>query len=308
MSRRVVAILNPSAGKDEPVLSTLSDVLGAADLEWEARVTTGPEDAGRFALEAHEEGADLVLAYGGDGTVSAVATPLAGTSTPLGILPGGTGNSVAQELGIPLDLRAALEFTIDPGSPIQPIDCLRMGEQRFLLRVGVGADARMVFEAPREAKDRLGWLAYLLSALEQIRQPVRARYQLVLDGTELEVEALTVILANVGRVGRGGMRLAEDVDPADGFLDVFAIRDADAASVLAVGATMLGISAPPEWNALEEQAPLCRWRVKRASVVAEPDQEVHGDGEVLGTTPIEVELEASKIRVVRPILEAGPRA
>lgn len=302
MSRHVIAILNPAAGQDQAVLATLSDVLGSADVEWEARVTTGEHDAERFAREAHEGGADLVLAYGGDGTVSAVAAPLAGTKTPLGILPGGTGNAVAQELGIPLGLREALEFAVDPASPIDPIDCLRVGERCFLLRVGVGADARMVFGAPREAKDRLGWLAYLVSALGEVREPVRARYVLELDESRVEVEALTLIFANVGRLGRGAMSLAEDVDPADGWMDVFAIRDADAASIVTVGAALLGISSPAETEEAE-QGPLSRWRARRARVRATPEQDVHGDGEMIGTTPIEIELQPSAVRVVRPRLD-----
>lgn len=298
--RRITAILNPAAGKNEAVLSTLSDVLAPMGVEWEACVTTGEGDAERFALKACDDGADLVLAYGGDGTVSAVASSLAGSSTPLGILPGGTGNVIAQELGIPIDLQAAIEFAVAEDSRAIPIDCLRIKQRRSLLRVGIGADARMIFGAPREAKDRLGWLAYLTSALAQIREPSMAHYRLELDGALVEMEALTVIFANIGRMGRGGMRLAEDVDPADGVMDVFAIRDADAASVVAVGATLLGISAPMDWLEQQEQAPLYRWQAKRATVHAEPAQKVHGDGEVFASTPIEIELEESALHVIRP--------
>ncbi len=298
MGKHVVAILNPASGSDEPVLATLSDVLGPSGVDWEARVTTGPDDARTFAEEARKQGADLVLAYGGDGTVSDVATALAGGESPMAILPGGTGNAVAQELGIPGDLRAALDLALDPDAVVQPIDCVRVRDRCCLLRVGIGADARMIEGANREAKDRLGWFAYLVSALAQVRDPKPSTYRLDLDGSELELEALSIVLANIGRMGRAGMRFAEDVDPCDGLMDVFVIRDASPASVATVGASLLGLTVPTEES--DEPGPYSRWRARRVQVEARPAQEVHVDGDLLGETPLDVRVEPAVLRILVP--------
>jgi len=305
VSRRVVVVVNPSAGKDEPILNVLSDVLGSEergdDFEWDVRVTTCAEDAPRFAREAREAGAWRVLAYGGDGTVSAVADALAGGETALGILPGGTGNAVAQDLGVPLELRDAVLLAVDPGARVEAIDCLRVGPpesgRRFLLRLGIGADAGMIDGASREAKDRLGWLAYLVSAWDQMVHHDPAQYTVELDGRKVEFEALAVICANIGRIGRGGITIAQSVDPTDGEMDVFAIRDANPASILAVGASVLGLAEPGD---LDPDAPLVRWRARRVKISSEPARDVQGDGEPFGTTPLDIELEPAAVRLVLP--------
>lgn len=306
--RRVVVIINPASGKDQPVLATLSDALGEAGRKWAARVTTGEGDALRYACEARDGGAERVLVYGGDGTVSAVASGLAGGDSVLAILPGGTGNAVAQELGIPTDLRAAVALALDPEARVAPVDALRVGDRRFLLRIGIGADALAVTGADREAKDRLGWLAYLSSALERVSEVELARFELDIDGRQVTLSACALILANIGRMGRAGMHLSHDIDPLDGMMDVLVVRGVDAASLLSVGASMVGITGatelpeglPGEQEAELEDARLYHWRARRVSVRAEPDQPVHGDGDEIECTPLEVELEEGAVRLVLP--------
>lgn len=298
--RRVVAILNPAAGQGEPVLSTLNQALDRPELEWEARVTTAADDARRFAREAAEAGADLVLAYGGDGTQSEVATGLAGSGVPLAILPGGTGNSVGQELGIPTDLAAALELALDPRSEVRELDALRRGERLYLLRLGVRADARAVAGADREAKDKRGWFAYLSSALSRLDEVRAVPYRIELDGRAVELEACTVIVANVSRMGRGGMHLAHEVDPRDGLADVLVVRDLDAASTLAVGASMLGLTGPEEVPDGCAEGPFHHWRARRVRIEPDPPQPVHGDGDPIEGSPVEVALVPAAVRVVLP--------
>lgn len=300
MEREVVTIINPASGRDEPVLAALSDAFGRADLRWEPRVTTGEGDARRFAEEAREAGAERVVVYGGDGTVSAVASALVDAETELAILPGGTGNAFAQEIGVPGELEAAIALALDPSAESRAYDCLGLGERCFLLRVGIGADARVMEQADRERKDRLGWLAYLISALEQLRDPRPASYTLELDGERLELDAVSVVLANVGRIGRGNLRIAEDIDPTDGWMDVFAIRDVRATTLASLGASALGIRPISEGLGSVEAEPVRRWRARRASVSASPERGIHGDGETLGSTPLDVRVLPGALRVVTP--------
>lgn len=300
---RVVTIINPAAGKAEPVLSTLSDAFGAASVDWDVRVTTGAGDAERFASAALAEGVDRIAAYGGDGTISAIASCLAGTGIPLAILPGGTGNAVAQEFQIPLRLEDAVSLATDPTALVTPMDCMRYDEQRSILRLGIGADARMILSADREAKNSFGWFAYLAAAVQEVRHSKRARYQINLDERELEFDALTLIVANVGRLGRAGMRLAPNVDPTDGLLDVFAIRSGGFSSALNVGAQLLGLDASDPADVpttANQDKPIAHWRAQHVRVACDPQQSVQGDGDPVGETPLEVAVEPAAIHVIRP--------
>lgn len=287
-------IINPVAGQEEPVLAVLARVLGEAGVELDVRITRGADDASRFAHEALADRVDVVAAYGGDGTVAAAAAALAGTETPLAILPGGTGNAIARDLGIPLELEPAVELAIHGSAGARPVDAMAFGERLGLLRIGVGADARLVRDASRERKNRWGWSAYLFEALAQMYEGERTAYRLAVDGEELEVEALTCLVANIGRLGRGDLTLGHEISPFDGKLDVLVIRDADLGSVAALGASLLGLRDPGADGAL--------WHLQAARVRIESDtpQAIHCDGDLAGETPIDVEVRAGAVRIVLP--------
>ena len=100
---KVHVVINPAAGQDEPILNVLNDVFHAAGVDWENSLTHKSGDATRLAAEAAASGVDLVAAYGGDGTQMEIANGLLGTGVPQAILPGGTGNAMAHDLGISLN-------------------------------------------------------------------------------------------------------------------------------------------------------------------------------------------------------------
>ena len=156
MAPRIHVVINPGSGKPKPILHTLNAVFRPRDIEWEISLTRKSGDAERFARQAAENGADIVAAYGGDGTVMEVARGLMGLETPLAIFPGGTANLMAVELGIPKDLSKAAELAVNEHSTIHSIDVGRSGAGYFLLRVGMGFPARKVEYADGELKDRFG--------------------------------------------------------------------------------------------------------------------------------------------------------
>jgi YegS/Rv2252/BmrU family lipid kinase len=304
---QLAVVINPAAGQDVPVLATLNDVCARHGVDWEALVTHRDGDARRLAREAAEGGADVVAVYGGDGTVSEVATGLCGHDVPLAVLPGGTGNAVAQELGIPMDLAGAVELACLRRDAARPVDTMRVDERRLLLRIGVGADAEIIRSASRAAKDQLGWLAYLAGAFAQIREESNAAlYRLHLDGELLEAQAFTCVVANIGRLGRGGLKLAREITPFDGWLDVLILRDAGAVSLAAFAARALGAADTIDTVEESEDAPLLHLRASEVRIEADPEQGAHGDGELFGTTPLVVRVAPQDLRIVLP--EADPWA
>ncbi len=298
MSRKVHVVINPASGQDEPVLAVLNREFDRLGVDWSCSVTKKDGDAAVQTTEAVSRGVDCVAAYGGDGTVSAVAGALVRTAVPLVILPGGTGNVVGTELGLPATLDAAARAVGDEAEETS-IDVLEMGERVVLLRLGFGADARMIRHASREQKDRLGWLAYLYGALTEVREPRTARYRLTIDGEARELEALTVLVANIGRIGRGGLTFATEIDPADGRLDVLALRSADLESFLAVGASVLGLRSTRDAEP-GGPAPLLHLTGREVRIEADPAQEVQVDGDPAGRTPVTVRVAAGALKVLLP--------
>ncbi|MDZ4179989.1 MAG: diacylglycerol kinase family protein, partial [Coriobacteriia bacterium] len=165
---RIKIIINPGAGKPEPVLSILNDTLGQAGLDWDVAVTHKSGDGFTAAKQAVHEGYDLVCSYGGDGTVSEVAAALSESNTPMGILPGGTGNALADDLGIPDDLKASAALIASQAYELRSVDVGRMGDKLFVLRVTMGFETSVVEGATRELKDKYGWLAYAFSGLKAL--------------------------------------------------------------------------------------------------------------------------------------------
>lgn len=290
--RRVQVIINPAAGKDQPILKSLNATMQAAGADWDVSITKNPGDGRRLAEEAVKAGIDLVLAHGGDGTVMEVATGLMGSGIPLAIIPGGTANVMAAELGIPGDLLEACALAINPAATLRAIDMGKVDDHYFMLRVGMGFEAAMVEGADRELKDRLGILAYALSGLQALSDPPIARYQLMLDGQEVATEGLTCIIANSGSIGVSGILLAPTINISDGLLDVIVVTRADLPSLLSVAASVVGGN--------ENSTALQHWQVNRATVVADPPQMVQVDGEILSQTPVTVEVIPQAVQVIVP--------
>jgi diacylglycerol kinase (ATP) len=186
--------------------------------------TTADEPGASQARQAVADGATVVLAWGGDGTVMSVASELAHTDVVLGLLPGGTGNLLARNLGVPLALPDALDVAY--GGTDRRIDLLDVylgrGERQLCaVMCGTGWDAAMM-AAPDALKRTLGWGAYAFEGARRIRQqPMRLRLSID-GGPEEHLYGRTVIIANVGRLV-AGLELLPESAPDDGFLEVLVI-------------------------------------------------------------------------------------
>jgi diacylglycerol kinase (ATP) len=294
MNRRVQVIINPTAGQDQPILGVLNRVFHEAGVTWDVSITNKAGDAHRFARAAVEAGVDVVAAYGGDGTVMEVASGLIGSSVPLAIFPGGTANVMSLELGISSDLAEASALVCNEECAVVPIDMGQLGaDQYFILRVGTGLEADMVEGADRELKNRLGTLAYALAALQAIQNPTMSRYQLTIDGLQIEDEGIACLICNSGNLGRAGIVLSSGVSVRDGLLDVFVLQQANLASLLSLTRDVLTQTEPTT-------PALHHWQGREIALVANPNQTVQADGEVLGQTPVTAKVLPGVVRVIVP--------
>jgi YegS/Rv2252/BmrU family lipid kinase len=222
--RKVAAILNPIKVDDPAGFRGMVEKLalesGWRSVQW---WETTVEDTGySMAHEAAVSGADLVIAIGGDGTVRAVCEELAGTGIPVGIVPAGTGNLLARNLDIPLYLRAAVDVALNGQD--RAIDMVRvsgdeMDEAVFLVMAGMGFDAMIMEGVNEDLKKKVGWLAYVWSALKASIFPA-IKVEVSIDGGEPTTHrARTVVIGNVGYL-QAGMPLIPDATIDDGEVDV----------------------------------------------------------------------------------------
>lgn len=289
MTKKIQVIINPAAGNDEPILNTLNTVFLECEMDWDVFITRKAGDGRRYAQRAVKEGADIVAAYGGDGTVAEVASGLIGTDVPLAIFPGGTANVMSLELGIPNALANAAKLACDPASKIDKIDVGQIAEHNFLLRVGIGFEAAMVENADRSLKERFGVLAYLWSAVKNLREPTISHYEMVLDGKEVETRGFTCAIANSGSLGLPGLQLSTAISVRDGFLDVITVEEVNWRAFVEVMGHVFGSqnSTPQVGDSQmqrysdEIKGALRHWQAKEVSLRMAPLQVTQYDGELL---------------------------
>lgn len=290
--KRIHVIINPAAGQDKPILSILNDIFQAAKIDWEVFITKKAGDGRHFAAASVKAGVDVVAVYGGDGSVMEAASGLIGSDIPLAILPGGTANVMSVELGIPGDLAQAVALAGGSGSMLRKVDMGEVGKHLFMLRVGVGLEAEMVEGADRELKDKIGSLAYTVSALQALREPKVMTYRMTLDGREVVSEGITCIVANSGNVGVPNLSWAPSIDVSDGLLDVIVVRKADLPSLIAVATRVV--------TGNESGEELQHWQAHEITIETDPPENVQLDGEIIGKTPITAKVIPQAIRVVVP--------
>ena len=224
---RLAVVLNPIRIGDPRAFRR--QVIAAADRAgWDIPLwfETTVDDAGRAMTHAAlTADADIVVAAGGDGTVRVVASELARTGVPLGILAAGTGNLLARNLSLPLQTEPALEVILHGRD--RAIDLVRMeGDglvtDHFAVMGGLGLDAAIMQGAPVQMKKRIGWPAYVVAALRHVRYPA-VRVEITVDGGEtVRRRVQTVVIGNVGTL-QAGIPLLPDARPDDGLLDVVVV-------------------------------------------------------------------------------------
>jgi YegS/Rv2252/BmrU family lipid kinase len=225
--KRAAVVINPAKVGDveefKARVRTVAEISGWNEPIW---FETTIEDPGHGQANAalHAE-VDLIIAAGGDGTVRAVCEEVARTGVAVGILPHGTGNLLARNLGIPLNTRDALDVAFGGQDRAIDLSSLRTDSgtnTTFLVMAGLGMDAAIMTGVNDHLKSRVGWLAYFVSGVKAARFPAM-KVKIAVDGGEFKkFRARTVVVGNVGFL-QGGIPLLPDAQIDDGLLDVVVI-------------------------------------------------------------------------------------
>jgi diacylglycerol kinase family enzyme len=321
--QQVQVIINPASGKDEPILNPINDVFDEYEIPWDARVTHHPGDARRLTAEAIDAGADLIVCYGGDGTLSEVVNGMIGRGVPLGLLPGGTGNGVATALGIPSDLRQALllianstRSNSDKGDipRIRKLDVGRCGNDYFVQRAFIGLSDEYIPD--RQMKNSVGFLAYPLSALRFLTQRPAIRFQITIDDLTFEEDGILCMVNNVGYSNNERLRdmaerlflevqvhegevattaegtVLDQIRPDDGLLDIMLLTNTQ--SLLGALLTL------PLRNLDSTLARAHLFQGQHISIAASPKQFIALDGEANLETPGQIEVVPAVLDVIAP--------
>lgn len=284
MSRTAHLIFNPVSGQGDAV-ADLAFIVSQLDSALELTVyETSPEcDADALAAQSVEQGVDLVIASGGDGTVNAVAEHLINASIPLAIIPRGTANAVASALGIPTGLKAACEVVLT--GKAHTIDMARCNGHPMVLLAGIGLEANVVQQASREAKDRLGVLAYILAGFKQLNELEPFEATLETEDQVISIQACAITVANIAPptsiLAQGPAEVVAD----DGMLDITIVAAKGIGSTLAASYELLRSAMSDQ---VAERDDIGSLRAKQVKITTDPVQRVVLDGEILGEDHIEV--------------------
>jgi len=271
----IVAIVNPVSGAGmnrhaaRRRVDMIRDELARRQLSASIHLTERPRHARDLARAAVAERANLVIVWGGDGTVNEVGGALAGSPTALGLIPAGSGNGLAGGLGVPRDPHAALATAL--GEKTLAVDVGMLDDRPFFNIAGIGFDAHVARLFNLRSQGRRGRLPYVLIGVREGCRYRGKEYAITLDGASLRSRALLIAFAN-GREYGMGMQIAPGARLDDGLLEACVVEDR---SVLARfrDARHLALGSIHRAPRMVLQA------VRTATVEADGEIEFHLDGE-----------------------------
>ncbi|MEL7476652.1 MAG: methylglyoxal synthase [Cyanobacteria bacterium P01_A01_bin.3] len=295
-SRIAHLIFNPVSGQgdSQQELQLIRQQL-APHMKLHVHTTTPDISAADLTRQAIALHPDLVIASGGDGTVSEVASELVGSTIPLGVIPRGTANAFAASLGIPTTItpiRSACDVVLKDYT--RAVDAATINGRHMVLLAGVGFEAETVERADREAKNRWGPLAYLFAGWQQLNEQQLFDLEMEIDGNVKQFQAGAITIANAAPPTSVLAQGIGSVTFDDGMLDVTIVTAASKLEALRTllemfGAATIGSSVQSE-NAIHFQA-------KQVVLRTDPIQKVVVDGELIGTTPLAIGCLPQSLRV-----------
>jgi YegS/Rv2252/BmrU family lipid kinase len=263
-----------------------------AGIKWEALITHQAHDATKFAKAAVKAGVDALAVYGGDGTLAEAISGLVGSDIPLLILPGGSANVLATELGIPTGLKEACMLLNHGPLETKTIDVGQFDKRYFSVGISLGFEADVVEGADRQTKNKIGIFAYFIAALAALKKTKKSVYHLKIDGQEHKLKGLICIIANAGNLRFSNISFDKHIDVSDGLLDIVVLQKANLSLLKLIVVTFFKRERPDNLELVKH------WQGKDISVTSSPKQTVQCDGEVLEKIPLHIKIIPGAIRVL----------
>jgi len=297
----VIARLRPGKPVEDAV-HEVESLFALEGVEVESKIVKRKKAVRKETAKALKAGFDVIVAVGGDGLVLQVATALAGGDVPLAIVPTGTGNLLAGNLGIPTPPADAVRTAIHGQGRRIDLGSAKVDGKRldFTVACGIGFDADVMDRTDSKQKGRWGKVAYLANAIRESGNIRNVVHDVTIDGVRSTTKAAQVLIANFGRVPAGFQ--ARDVRPDDGLLDVFIVRASGPLPALVAG-----------WHALRQTdegegagGRVFRAKARKVRIDTRPSRKVETDGSVVGRTPVTVRIRPAALTVMVPAKSASP--
>jgi YegS/Rv2252/BmrU family lipid kinase len=299
MARSACLIFNPVCGQGDPQedLAKIRALL-EPELELNIQMTTAELFADHFAREAVEQGFDLIIACGGDGTLSAAADALVNTGIPLGVISRGTANAFAAALGLPETIEAACEAILT--GTVRKVDAACCNGDYMVLLTGIGFEAETIERADRDTKNRFGMLAYFIAGLQELRELEHFAVEIETDDKQINVTASAVTIANIAPptsiLAQGPGEMSVD----DGLLDMTIVAPSNTVNAIAASYHLLQSALSGNRT---NRPDIGYVRSKTFKVTTDPPQKVAVDGELIGMTPVEVECIPGGLLLIVPVTQ-----
>ncbi|KAA6327696.1 putative lipid kinase YegS [termite gut metagenome] len=292
--KNMVFVINPIAGTRSKrfIFELLNRFTDKEKFSWEAIKTKRAGDAVNIANQAVQEGVDMVVAVGGDGTVNEVARSLVHTSTALGIIPYGSGNGLARHLQIPLEPQRAIEVLNE--EIIDTIDYGKINGIPFFCTCGLGFDAFVSLKFSNAGKR--GMLTYMEKALREYLTYQPETYKLKTEEHEVTYKAFLLACGNASQYGNNAY-IAPHATVTDGLLDVTILEPFTIPDVPTLAFQLFN-------KTLDQNSLIKTFQCRKLYIFREKAGVIHFDGEpVMSHKEVEIEVVRQSLRVVVPAYE-----
>jgi YegS/Rv2252/BmrU family lipid kinase len=291
---KVFVVLNPASGKNarKPILDALKLYFNTSQINYEVYETLKDDKVGDIVRTRLEDKFDLVVAAGGDGTISAVIDGLIGSSVPLAIIPAGTGNLLAHDLNLPLEIEGAIQL-ISGRHIFKKIDAMRINKRICILNASLGISAIAAGDTTRKSKKRFGILAYIWTVIIKVFTLRPKTITVTVDGKTLKYRAVEVAVFNSGILAKTLYPGGPDIRFDDGHLDAWVV------SMKTI------LDYPMYLFEMIRKRPtkhLSHFINSETSISIKSSIPllVQADGDIIGTTPLEIEVLPSAVTVLVP--------
>ena len=293
---KIVVIYNPVSGNNDISILKEELIKGFSGHKLELWQTQEPLHAIDLAQKAVQENFDIIVAVGGDGTITEVLSGMIGSNAKLGIIPFGTGNMLAGNLGISINIQKAIEIILNRNS--QKIDIGKINDRYFAFMAGCGFDAKIIGEVSREKKRKLGLFAYYIEGFIQLFKPKYAVFKIRLNNDKtIKVRGLAVLIANSGNILGDLFSFFPDASLYDGTLDVMIVSPRNIIDYLLI-----------IWKIITKQSydkskKIQYFQAKKIEIKTKPSLFVQADGDIIGKTPITIEVIPEAIEILTPAVK-----